>query len=132
MMLSALAGAAAEARQILRRLLVGRLVFTPREDEAGRYYEFAGKGSISEVLSGVVLPKGWWPQRDSNPVPFDRSKSAVSLGEPLEPRARKHRTRSRAPVGLTVVDVQWGIALPAPVQGTTRHHGAAGRAKEAR
>src|SRR5207302_7399334 len=60
-------------------------------------------------------------QRDSNPVPFDRLKSAVSLGAPLEPRARKHRTRSRAPVSLTVVDVQWGIALPAPVQGTTRH-----------
>ena len=69
---------------------------------------------------------------ESNPVPFDRLKSAVSLGAPLEPRARKHRTRSRAPVSLAVVDVQWEIALPAPVQGTTRHHGAAGRAKETR
>ncbi len=57
----------AEARQILRRLLVGRLVFTPREDENGRYYEFAGQGSISELVCGVVLPKVWWPQRDSNP-----------------------------------------------------------------
>jgi len=52
----------AEARQILRKLLVGRLVFTPREDEEGKYYEFAGKGSISEVITGVVLPKVWWPQ----------------------------------------------------------------------
>ena len=57
----------AEARQILRRLLVGRLVFTPREDEKGRHYEFAGQGSISNLLAGVVLPKVWWPQRDSNP-----------------------------------------------------------------
>jgi site-specific DNA recombinase len=54
-----------EARAILRRLLVGRLLFTPKEDEKGRYYEFAGQGSISELLSGVVLPKGWWPQGDS-------------------------------------------------------------------
>jgi site-specific DNA recombinase len=57
----------AEARQMLRRLLVGRLVFTPREDEKGRYYEFAGQGAISTLLAGVVLPKVWWPQRDSNP-----------------------------------------------------------------
>jgi hypothetical protein len=56
-----------EARQILRRLLVGRLLFTPKEDEKGRYYEFAGQGSVSELLSGVVLPKVWWPQEDSNP-----------------------------------------------------------------
>jgi len=48
-------------------LLVGRLIFTPKEDTNGRYYEFPGKGSISELLTGVVLPKGWWPQRDSNP-----------------------------------------------------------------
>src|SRR5262249_6306424 len=54
----------AEARQILRKLLVRRLVFTPREDEEGKYYEFAGKGAISEVITGVVLPKVWWPQRD--------------------------------------------------------------------
>src|SRR5262249_37954363 len=39
---------------------------------------------------------------------------------------------SRAPVGLTVVDVQWGIALSAPVQGATKHHGAADGGKEAR
>ncbi len=72
------------------------------------------------------------PLGESNPVPFERSKSVGSLGAPLKPRAHKHRTRSRASVGLTVVNVLWGIALRAPVQGTTRHHGAAGRAKEAR
>jgi hypothetical protein len=42
-------------------------VFTPREDEGGRYYEFVGQGSISAIVRGVVLPKVWWPQRDSNP-----------------------------------------------------------------
>ena len=42
-----------EARQILRKLLVGRLVFTTKEDENGRYYEFAGKGSISEIVRGA-------------------------------------------------------------------------------
>ena len=52
---------------MLRRLLVGRLAFTPRVDENGQYYEFAGQRSISQLLSGVVLPKVWWPQRDSNP-----------------------------------------------------------------
>ena len=57
-----------EARQLLRNLLVGRLVFTPREDVNGRYYEFVGQGSISELLTGVVLPKVWWPQRDSTPL----------------------------------------------------------------
>ncbi len=56
-----------EARQILRKLLTGRLVFTSREDANGPYYEFVGKGSISEIVSGVVLPKDWWPQRDSDP-----------------------------------------------------------------
>jgi len=56
-----------EARQILRRLLVGRLVFTPKKDETGRYYEFVGQGSISEVVCGAVLPKEWWPQGDLSP-----------------------------------------------------------------
>ena len=44
--------------------MVGRLVFTPRKDETGRYYEFVGQGSISEIVCGAVLPKEWWPQRD--------------------------------------------------------------------
>jgi len=56
-----------EARQILRRLLVGRLLFTPKEDEKGRYYEFAGQGSVSELLSGVVLTEGMVAQKGSSP-----------------------------------------------------------------
>jgi hypothetical protein len=49
----------------VEQLLVGRLVFTPRKDETGRYYEFVGQGSISEVVCGAVLPKEWWPQREA-------------------------------------------------------------------
>jgi len=46
-----------QARQILRKLLVGRLVFTPQEDEGGRFYAFSGECSLGRVLEGVVLPK---------------------------------------------------------------------------
>ena len=58
------------------QLLVGRLVFTPRKDETGRYYEFVGQGSISEVVCGAVLPKEWWPQRDV--IELARFKCAIS------------------------------------------------------
>src|SRR5262249_18279781 len=45
------------------------------------------------------------------------SKSAVSLGAPLEPRALKHRTRSRAPVGPTVVECPVGNCAPSASTG---------------
>ena len=38
-------------QQTLRRLVVGRLTFTPREDG---YYTFSGTGTIQPLLSGVV------------------------------------------------------------------------------
>ena len=41
--------------------------FVLSRSPAGRYYKFIGQGSISELVCGGVLPKGWWPQRDSNP-----------------------------------------------------------------
>lgn len=43
-----------EARPILRRLLVGRLVLTPTQLPAGRFYEFTGTATYGELLSGVV------------------------------------------------------------------------------
>jgi len=43
-----------EARPVLRRLLVGRLVCTPRQLPAGRYYEFSGTATYGELLAGVV------------------------------------------------------------------------------
>ena len=48
------------ARQILRKLLVGRFVMTPRENAAGRYYEITGQASYGTLLAGVVglVPPG--------------------------------------------------------------------------
>ena len=46
------------------QLLVGRLVFTPRKDETGRYYEFVGQGIDlggrvrRGVTEGMVAPTG--------------------------------------------------------------------------
>jgi hypothetical protein len=46
-----LLGHVAQAQQVLRRLVVGRLVFTP---EKGGYYSFAGKGTVRPLLGSVV------------------------------------------------------------------------------
>jgi len=48
------------ARQILRKLLVGRFVMTPRVTEAGRFYEITGQASYGALLAGVVglVPPG--------------------------------------------------------------------------
>ena len=47
-----------QARQILGKLLVGRITFTPREDGEGRYYQFAGQGSLGKLLTGVMMTTG--------------------------------------------------------------------------
>ena len=44
----------ARARQILRKLLVGRLTFTPDTDDRGTFFEFKGQGSLGRVLEGLV------------------------------------------------------------------------------
>ena len=44
----------AQGQQILRRLLVGRLIFTPTEDETGRYYAFHGTGTLTKLVGGLV------------------------------------------------------------------------------
>ena len=44
-----------EAWRILRRLLVGRLVLTPKQLPAGRFYEFTATATSGELLSGVVV-----------------------------------------------------------------------------
>jgi hypothetical protein len=56
----------AQARQILRRLLVGRLVFTPKTDATGTYYEFTGEATYGKLLAGVAGSKGWCPRGESN------------------------------------------------------------------
>ena len=54
-----LAGQPVQARQMLKKLLEGRLVFTPTDD--GTAVEFRGTGVLDPVLSGIVdgdgLPK---------------------------------------------------------------------------
>ena len=45
-----------QARQILRKLVVGRFVFTPLADAEGRYYEFAGQGALDKLLAGIIRP----------------------------------------------------------------------------
>ena len=47
-----------QARQILRKLMVGRLTFTPREESGARWYEFAGVGTLGNLINGLALPKG--------------------------------------------------------------------------
>lgn len=46
-----------EARQILRKLLVGRLVFSPETNETGRFYRFTGQATLGRLLAGEVLSK---------------------------------------------------------------------------
>jgi hypothetical protein len=48
----------AAGRQALRALLAGRLIFTPRERDGARFYEFEGPGSVSKIISGLALPTG--------------------------------------------------------------------------
>ena len=43
-----------QGRQILRKLLVGRVTFTPRTEGAERYYEYAGEATLGRLLGGVI------------------------------------------------------------------------------
>lgn len=43
-----------EARPILRRLIEGRRLFTPRATPEGRFYEITGKASYGRLLGGLV------------------------------------------------------------------------------
>ncbi len=45
-----------QARHALSALLAGRLTFTPRGEGQGRYYEFAGPGTLRKVIAGLAFP----------------------------------------------------------------------------
>jgi hypothetical protein len=68
-----LAGQPVQARQMLRKLLEGRLVFTPTDD--GTAVAFRGTGVLDPVLSGIVdaggLPKTSGSRWGFEPVPED-------------------------------------------------------------
>ena len=49
-----LEGEPAQARQILRKLLEGRVVLTPRINGRARTYEWAGHRDVGRILTGVV------------------------------------------------------------------------------
>jgi hypothetical protein len=68
-----LEGEPAQARQILRKLLEGRVLMQPRADSAGRFYEWTATATYGRILTGVVgvtamVPPGWADR--SAPVPF--------------------------------------------------------------
>ena len=44
------------ARQVLGKLLEGRIAWTPRKAEG--VYEFAGRATFDRLLSGIVLTEG--------------------------------------------------------------------------
>ena len=55
-----------QTRQILRKLLVGRLACEPFEESGRRGYRFTGQGSYAELLPGklstlMVTPAGFEP-----------------------------------------------------------------------
>jgi len=51
-----------QSRQLLRKLLAGRGLHTPHEDEAGGFYAFAGQASWGKLLTGVVGQFRWCPR----------------------------------------------------------------------
>ena len=57
------------ARQLLRKVLNGRLAFTPRSDGVEAWYEFAAKGTLEKFFEGVPAIKAVVPLRSriSNP-----------------------------------------------------------------
>src|SRR5262249_8024334 len=67
----------AQAQQILRTLLVGRLVFTPKCDVNGDIlWEFVGEGRLGPLLVGVV---GAAPKAGESPWSHHRFRLTVPL-----------------------------------------------------
>ena len=46
-----------QARQILKKLLVSRIVFKPESDKTPRAYTFTATGSVRQLLAGMAVPK---------------------------------------------------------------------------
>ena len=69
-----LTGDVAQARQVLRKVLDGRLMFTPFTGTDGApMYKFTGRGLLDPIVAGTLTAllndfnnvKRWWPQRDT-------------------------------------------------------------------
>lgn len=68
-----------KARQIVGKLLDGRLTFTPGEDESGRFYRFEGRGALGRLLAGVLSPRDL-PLSVVTPAGFDTTWSVEIQG----------------------------------------------------
>lgn len=55
------------ARQLLRKVLNGRLAFTPRSDGVELWYEFAAQGTLEKFFEGVPAIKAVVPVRGFEP-----------------------------------------------------------------
>jgi hypothetical protein len=55
------------ARQLLRKVLSGRLAFTPRSEGVESWYEFAAQGTLEKFFEGVPAIKAVVPVRGFEP-----------------------------------------------------------------
>jgi hypothetical protein len=78
-----LAGQPVQARQMLRKLLEGRLVFTPTDD--GTTVAFRGTGVLDPVLSGIV-DAGGLPKASGSRWSHHRSDAGLRI---IGPSARR-------------------------------------------
>ena len=62
-------------RQLLRKVLDGRVSFIPREDASDRWYEMAGKASLEKVLESIPATKALVAVRG-----FDTSRKPGFIG----------------------------------------------------
>ena len=60
----------AQARQVVRQLLEGRLVCQPYEDAENRGYAFNGDGHVSPARRLRACQRRWWPQGAAIAGPF--------------------------------------------------------------
>jgi hypothetical protein len=66
-----------QQRQLVRKLLPGRITVEPHVRGSRRWVDFRGDLTLAPIISGIApavgdeMPDGmgrrWWPQRDSNP-----------------------------------------------------------------
>ena len=57
---------------MVRKLVDGRLVFTPKTDAGIQYYEFRGQGNLGRLLEGAAL----LPKAMVSPAGFEPAFSA--------------------------------------------------------
>jgi hypothetical protein len=85
-----LAGQPVQARQILKKLLDGRLIFTPMAD--GTAVEFRGTGVLDPVLRGIVNGDGM-PKASGSRWSHHRFRLTVPLRGQVRARSRLHDVR---------------------------------------